>query len=203
MDFRKCLISCGEQTLKVFFRNLFWGALCCKWESECFYHVEILTCICVTAKEKLGDCYLSLFCFLREKIFKNSESLIYVICNLNFPVFETFLVRLIKFSFLQVFSMLWFMLYVSKVLAFISPLCVAWEAEAHRDFACSLWSLFKLLCSCGLTSLLLGPLKSVRGGFSCPAQPHLSTLITTEAVTTVSQHLGVGSKVFLTSDLGS
>lgn len=151
----------------------------------------------------LCDSKMSLFCFLHEKIFKNSESLIYVICNLNFPVFETFLVRLIKFSFLQVFSMLWFMLYVSKVLAFISPLCVAWEAEAHRDFTCSLWSLFKLLCSCGMTSLLLGPLKSVRGGFSCPAQPHLSTLITIEAVTTISEHLGVGSKVFLTPDLGS
>lgn len=71
-------------------------------------------CMCVTAKEKFGDCYLGLFCFLHEKFFKSSESLIYVICNLNFPVIFTILVRLIKFSPLQVFSILWFMLYFSK-----------------------------------------------------------------------------------------
>ena len=132
------------------------GLFYCKWESECFYHAEIqiLTGICVTAKEKLGDCYLSLFCFLHEKFFKNSESLIYVICNLNFPLIYTVLVRLIKFSPLQVFSMLSFMLYTSKlgknvgqILAFVSSLCTACEAKAHGDLARSLRSLFKLLWS--------------------------------------------------------
>lgn len=99
---------------------------------------------------KLG-CYLCLFCFLDEDFFKNGESLIRVICDLNFPVIYTFLVRLIKFSVLEVFSILWFLPYlprfgrnVEEVSAFVS-LSLACETKAHGDLACSLWS--HLSCS--------------------------------------------------------
>lgn len=70
MDFRPHLINSGEQTLKVFFRNLLIGTFIASlWAGAFIVRKQVLVRVCVTAEERLTDSDLGLSCFLRETFF--------------------------------------------------------------------------------------------------------------------------------------